>query len=1207
MSVAPVMDRAQTPTAAAEPAVAVLDAERLGPYRVEKLLGRGAMGEVYLAYDERLDRRVAIKRIRPKKTRREYRVRFEREARAVAALDHPSIVRLHDMLELPEGSCLVMEYVPGRSLATLAREGGLAMERILELGRQIAEGLAEAHGKGLVHRDLKPENVLVTPRGQAKILDFGLVRLALPTATSEDRLTLPGALVGTPDYLAPEQIGGEEDSRSDLFSFGTLLYEMASGELPFAGKSVLGTLRKIVTEEAPSLEAKRPDAPLEFCRLLAELHGKEPSQRPSAAQAAARLSEMLRAEPSGPATPSWPSAPASPARITLCLDDKAASSFAWPSEALTQALDSALATPPRRAALHLEVEPGPVVAGLARLAGPGQVLVTRGAFDALRRLSDDLPADLAWLAYGPYALEGHGQPIDVFEVGVLGRSPLSAPEGRGWLRVVGGETIPGWRPAAGLAIPRRGAWRLERFIGSGSTGETWLAQLRLDDRAELRVFKFCFERSRLEALQREITLLHVLKAELGDRADIAAILDWSFDEAPYYIESTYTENGNLYDWARSRGGLDRISLECRVELAAQAAEALAAAHSVGVLHKDIKPSNVLIFFEEASSEPRARLTDFGVGDLVDPGRHAEALGDLSLLAGGPPQALSSHPHYLAPELLEGKPATLQSDVFALGVLLYQLVLGDLSRVLAPGWEREIEDPLLVEDIALAVDGTPERRLRDAQELANRLRRLASRRLERESEIAEREAARRQRSEAHRARLELTRQRRRRNNALLTAAALLFFGLMLGVQSWRVAREAERAEIEAQTSQRVSEFLIELFDSPRPDLALGDDVTAREILDRGARRIEDELAREPALQARLMTVMGRVYHGLGLYGEARDLLETSLRLRRGMYGDGHPETVGALGHLGRTLAMVEQIPRSVELLQKALLMQRRLPFDPLAEIRILNDLAFSLAMTGDLADSEAHCLEALALAEPLGDRAETVRTLTGLSQVLVGQGDLERALDLSRDALSMSRRLFGNEHPRTATVLNNLTDLHLARGDLDQAEKVARQALELQKKVLGEDHLHLAWAYTSLGRVAEQKGDLEAAELNFRRSIDIFEAQARAGEPLLGRTYNSLAGILIDTGRPQEAERIARRVIERRRQAGIVEVNWRQAQTLGVLGEALLAQGRFEEAEVELLEAYEATERSAGASAPYLERLGRSLAALYEAWGRPEEARRFTAE
>jgi len=273
--------------------------ERIGPYRIKGRLGAGGMGEVFRGWDERLRRPVAIKRVRLGTASAERRERFRREARAAARLSHPAIVQVHELIRGDEWDALVMELVEGRPLAELAAEG-LPVAQALDLACQVADGLAEAHAKGLVHRDLKAENVMVAAGGRwgrAKILDFGLAK-ALETEGEEPTLTEVGALLGTSRAMAPEQVEGQPvDARTDLFSLGVLLYEMVAGRSPFRGATAVQTLKNVLTEEPPPLDALRPELPAALGDLVARLLGKDPAQRPDRAPEVVERLEELAARP----------------------------------------------------------------------------------------------------------------------------------------------------------------------------------------------------------------------------------------------------------------------------------------------------------------------------------------------------------------------------------------------------------------------------------------------------------------------------------------------------------------------------------------------------------------------------------------------------------------------------------------------------------------------------------------------------------------------------------------------------------------------------------------------------------------------------------------------------------------------------------------------------------------------------------------------
>jgi len=262
---------------------------RLGPYEVTAPLGAGGMGEVYRARDTRLGREVAVK-VLPSHLAEsaERRDRFEREARAVAALSHPNILALHDVGREGDTAYAVTELLEGATLRERLRDGPLPLRKATEYATQVALGLAAAHAQGIVHRDLKPDNVFVTTDGRVKILDFGLARqvreaLASGSQTSSPTAapgTEPGALLGTVGYMSPEQArGGEADARSDIFAFGCLLREMLTGRRAFQRDSAAETLAAIIREEPEPLAATLPDLPPALERIVGHCLEKSPDER----------------------------------------------------------------------------------------------------------------------------------------------------------------------------------------------------------------------------------------------------------------------------------------------------------------------------------------------------------------------------------------------------------------------------------------------------------------------------------------------------------------------------------------------------------------------------------------------------------------------------------------------------------------------------------------------------------------------------------------------------------------------------------------------------------------------------------------------------------------------------------------------------------------------------------------------------------------
>jgi WD40 repeat protein/tRNA A-37 threonylcarbamoyl transferase component Bud32 len=355
----------------------------------------------------------------------------------------------------------------------------------------------------------------------------------------------------------------------------------------------------------------------------------------------------------------------------------------------------------------------------------------------------------------------------------------------------------------GQAIPNNLQWILEEKLGEGGFGEVWVAQNpRLKER---HVFKFCFRADRVRTLKRELTLFKVLKEHVGEHPNVVRLFDVYLEEPPFYLEEEFVEGKDLKRWLEQQGGIAGVPLETRLEVVAQAGEALQAAHDAGIIHRDVKPGNILVCGGSADPKSlRVKLTDFGIGQITS----AAVLSGVTL-TGFTQTLLSSTSSqtgthlYMAPELLSGKPTSARSDLYSLGVVLLQLLTGDLRQAVAIDWAKPIKDPILREDLERCLAGNPEERFEGAGQLARNLRDLSQRRATAERLRAEKEEQTRLRHQAE----------RRRQTGIAAAAfagvlLLVALALAFGLFEAKKARALQRVHTYASDMKAAQTELVD---------------------------------------------------------------------------------------------------------------------------------------------------------------------------------------------------------------------------------------------------------------------------------------------------------------------------------------------------------------------------------------------------------------
>ncbi len=772
--------------------------------------------------------------------------------------------------------------------------------------------------------------------------------------------------------------------------------------------------------------------------------------------------------------------------------------------------------------------------------------------------------------------------------------------------------FPALELLAGQRLEQRPNWRLEQRLGRNRSIEVWrLCQV---DSGEQRVFKLCSDEADLVSLKREITISRLLREGRSEQeTGNVPVIDWNLAHSPYWIELPWLEDGSLIECWQSRSGT--WSLAERITLAADIAHALARAHEVGVLHKDLKPANILIDRNEAG-KPVPKLADFGSARLLDPERLPE-LGITRLGFTQPATGWSDTggtPLYLAPEVIRGGPFTLASDLYAFGIVLYQLVIDDLLQPLAAGWERGIDDELLREDIAILVEGDPTRRVADAGAVAQRLRSLDARR-------SERDHARRLAAEAEQARVGAERARRRRNLATAFAAILLLALVVTGAMFLRaqaaleLARsEAERADRQAAQAAAVSEFLTrDLLAMADPFVSGERDLTVRKAIEFARGTIAQRFAAQPETAAAVRLRIGLSLQRLGELEGARAELAQALtdsqepELRANVFLamaaldeiDDRSDSAlananAALELAGDDLALVFRVRSRLAWLNyrngdyalarvqfESLLAELSTASQDVDDIELVEDVRGSLAnVLTELGDN--HEAERLwqTIAEARAQRYGAGHPTTLYAQrhharVLSRLERHDQAITLLRQAHDDALAVLGGEHNDRLHTLNELaTALQYGR-QLEAALPLFEELVETRLRVNGERHRSTRTAMNNYAMILNLSERPDQAQHWYRRAYDAEVAELGESHPDTLILAHNLARTLRATGEIDQAEAMQVRNLELAREL-LPPDHWQLAIYMATLAETLELQQRFDEALAQALPAAEIIEQTFGA-------------------------------
>jgi serine/threonine-protein kinase len=692
-------------------------------------------------------------------------------------------------------------------------------------------------------------------------------------------------------------------------------------------------------------------------------------------------------------------------------------------------------------------------------------------------------------------------------------------------------TIPPGEDGSERQGERVGPWELLSPLGAGGMGRVFLARRADASFEKLVAVKFMHAELLSPWLRERFAAERQALAAL-EHPGIARLLDGGESAAgePYLVLE-YVEGRPLLAYVLER----RLDLRARVDLFLQILDAVAYAHRHLVVHRDLKPGNILV-----TAEGAAKLLDFGIAKILDPSGFSGTATRTFL------RALT--PEYASPEQVRGEPISTASDVYSLGVVLYELLTGERPYRLSTRTPEETSRAVLEQEprrpssvasgTRQGVPGVERRRLRGdldtiglkalAKDPARRYASVADLAEDLRRHMTGRPVLARPDRLAYRARKFVVRHRWGVAAAALATTSLLL-GSGVAVREAATARRAEAgARSEAETARRVSEFLVDLFKISEPGEARGNAVTARELLDRGAQRIEEQLGGQPAVRARLLRAIGRAYGELGLYEPASLALERELVAEVALYGPESEEAAATLAVLAKAQMDRGDYADARDSAGRALAIQERL-HDPevLATADTLSQLGIAHWYLGDLDDARRVLERSLSLRERLlgPEHGDLGGILNNVAILRAQQGDLAGARNLYERALALFERDLGEDHPNVARTLNNLAIVRLDAGDAAGARATHERALAVRRRILAPDHPEIAESLNNLGEALRGVGEREAAKAALVDALAIRERALGREHPLVGVTLLNLGLAHFDLGDDGAARSLLERSFE----------------------------------------------------------------------------------
>jgi eukaryotic-like serine/threonine-protein kinase len=794
------------------------------------------------------------------------------------------------------------------------------------------------------------------------------------------------------------------------------------------------------------------------------------------------------------------------------------------------------------------------------------------------------------------------------------QSFLRSPAGEVMLSLTGDEALG--RDDIITELHTIDRYRITREIAHGGMGRVFLAE-RADGEYTQRVaLKLLHAGLNSETMRQRFRTERQILASLN-HPNIARLLDGgvtgspeSPDEYRPYLVMEYVEGKSIIQYCEDKN----LLLHERLQIFIKVAEAIHHAHRNLVIHCDIKPSNILV-----TGGGEVKLLDFGISRILDDGTS----GLQGMTQTGLRRWMT--PEYASPEQIRGERPTTSTDIYQLGVLLYELVTG--SRPFQDEGqsihllERSIleKDPVKpsmanssntsVKTLDGDIDAIILKTLR--KEPALRYESVAAliddihRYLSRQPVLARRgNLGYRANKFVHRHRVGVT----------SAATILLLAGMLAGFYTHRLAVERDRAEqaaiqaiVEAETAAQVTEFLMGMFEAGAPDRALGEEITALEILDRGVERAE-QLADQPEIQASMFHVIGRVYMQLGEYDRAYPLLERALVVREALFGPEHDQVARSLNALATLYQERGEYDAAEQLFRQSLSIDQKLFGERHEKVATsLNNLGLLLVLKGNYDEAEPLYKESLSITRELpdSDPGKIATKLNNLAGIYLERGEPEAAEPLYREALELYRQAHGEMHTRIAMAMDNLAKVLVRMGELTEAEPLLNSSLTMQRALLGDSHPSIATTYYGIADFYYNKGELEKAEENYNAALAIDLSAFGDNHPNVGYDLLGLGRVYLARGDDATAERVLRNAYIIWSES-LPPGDWRTAEAASLLGHALSGLGRFDEAELLMVESYSILESTFGVHHARTKAALQRIVTMYTLWERPAQAEYYSA-